>query len=132
MTGGYIDADSVSKQYQQSYAQMKRILKALYDNGNIIVAGTDGGILQHELEIYSECGIDNSDVLRSATYWPAKVTGNLEKSGTIEAGKTANMILINGNPLLQMKDIRKVVLTFKRGRIYDPKAIYSAYGWGYY
>jgi hypothetical protein len=132
MTGGYIDTDSLSKQYQQSYAHMKRILKAIYDNGNIIIAGTDGGILQHELEIYSECGIANSDVLRSATYWPAQVTGNLDKSGTIEAGKTANMILIDGNPLLQMKDIRKVDLTFKRGRIYDPKSIYKAYGWGYY
>jgi hypothetical protein len=132
MAGGYIDKDSLAGEYAKSYSTMKKILKAIYDNGNIILAGTDGGILQHELEIYSECGIPNGAVLQTATYNPAKVSGLLNDAGTIEAGKIANMILIDGDPLLHIKDIRKIMLTIKEGRVYHPKAIYGAYGWGYY
>ncbi|MFT3681833.1 MAG: amidohydrolase family protein [Ferruginibacter sp.] len=132
MSGSFVDDDSLAGAYAKSYAVMKRLIKLLYDNGITILSGTDGGILQHELEIYSECGIPNYDVLRMATYWPAKTHGLLDKYGTVDAGKIANLILIDGDPKKNIKDIRKVFLTIKEGKIYEPKKIYSAYGWKYY
>jgi len=132
MSGTYMDADSLIDTYARSFANMKSMVKELYDNGLIVLAGTDGGIVQHELEMYSEAGIPNADVLRTATWWPAKVSGKDGALGSIEEGKTANLILIDGNPLQDMHDIRKVFLTVRSGELYWPKSIYGAYGWGYY
>jgi hypothetical protein len=132
LSGGFIDDESFAVQYGKSYETMKKLLKALYDNGITILSGTDGGILQHELEVYSECGIPNYDVLRMATYFPAKQYGLLDKYGTVAEGKIANLILIDGDPKKNIKDIRKIYLTIKEGKIYYPKKIYAAYGWKYY
>lgn len=132
MTGGFIDDEAYAKTYAQSYEVMKKLLKALYDNGITILSGTDGGILQHELEIYSEIGIPNYDVLRMATYFPAKQHDLLDKYGTVEAGKIANLILIDGDPKKNIKDIRNIYLTIKEGKVYSPRKIYQAYGWKYY
>jgi hypothetical protein len=52
--------------------------------------------------------------------------------GTIAPGKIANLILIDGDPKKNIKDIRKIYLTIKEGKIYSPKRIYAAYGWKYY
>ena len=132
MAGNFIDDEALAQQYSRSYDVMKKFVKTLYDNGITILAGTDGGILQHELEVYNECGIPNYDVLRMATYFPAKVYGLLDKYGTIAPGKIANLILIDGDPKKNIKDIRKIYLTIKDGKIYSPKKIYAAYGWKYY
>ena len=132
MAGGFVDDESLAPQYSKSYEVMKKFLKVLYDNGITILAGTDGGIVQHELEVYSECGIPNYDVLRMATYLPAKEYGLLDKYGTVAPGKIANLILIDGDPKKNIKDIRKIYLTIKEGKIYSPKKIFTAYGWKYY
>ena len=132
MAGNFIDDKSLAQEYSKSYEVMKKFVKVLYDNGITILAGTDGGILQHELEVYSECGIPNYDVLRMATYLPAKEYGFLDKYGTVAPGKIANLVLIDGDPKKNIKDIRKIYLTIKEGKIYSPKKIYAAYGWKYY
>lgn len=132
MSGGFIGDDTQIESYKKSYDAMKKMIKKLYDNKITIVAGTDGGIVQHELETYVDCGIPNADVLRMATIIPAKLTGRDNLYGSIEQGKVANMILVDGNPLQNMQDIRKVYMTIKEGKIYSPKDIYSAYGWKYY
>lgn len=132
MSGGFIGQDSEAGAYKKSYDTMKKLLKELYDHQITIVSGTDGGILQHELEEYSEIGIPNAEVLRMSTIIPAKLCGKEKELGSIEQGKIANMILIDGNPLQNMQDIRKIYLTIKQGKIYSPKDIYGAYGWGYY
>jgi imidazolonepropionase-like amidohydrolase len=67
-----------------------------------------------------------------ATYFPAKQYNMLDKYGTIEAGKIANLILIDGDPKKNIKDIRNIYLTIKEGKVYSPKKIYQAYGWKYY
>jgi Amidohydrolase family len=132
LNGNYLGTDSLVDTYARSFQNMKKMVKELYASGLILLAGTDGGILQHELELYSEAGIPNSDVLKMATYWPAKVSGKENTMGSISAGKTANMILVDGDPLQNMQDIRKVYLTIKEGNLYWPKEIYKTFGWGYY
>lgn len=132
MAGGFIGEDSQIESYKKSYDNMKKMIKELYDHKITVVAGTDGGIVQHELETYVDCGIPNADVLRMATIIPAQLTGRSNLLGSIEEGKIANMILIDGNPLQNIQDIRKIFLTIKEGKIYSPKDIYAAYGWKYY
>ena len=72
---------------------MEKMLKELYDNGLTILSGTDGGIVQHELEIYSQSGIPNAEVLKMATWYPATVSGRDSLLGSIEEGKVANLVL---------------------------------------
>ncbi len=132
LNGNYLGTPSQVDIYAKSFQNMKGMVKELYDSGLIVLAGTDGGIVQHELELYSTAGIPNAAVLKTATYWPAKVAGMDNMFGTIYDGKTANLILVDGNPLKNIQDIRKIYLTIKEGKLYWPKEIYAVYGWGYY
>jgi imidazolonepropionase-like amidohydrolase len=49
-------------------------------------------------------------------------------SGTIEAGKRADVIVVDGNPLEHISDIRKVSTVFAGGRMYQPAALWAAVG----
>ena len=43
-----------------------------------------------------------------------------------------NLILVDGDPVKNISDIRKVELTVKGGNLYDPKALYASYGFGFW
>jgi imidazolonepropionase-like amidohydrolase len=89
-------------------------------------------MLHRELEIYSQAGIPNKEVLQKATYYSAKVAGKDGELGSIEVGKKANLILVDGDPVKNISDIRKVELTIKNGNLYDTKALYKSYGFGFW
>ncbi len=55
------------------------------------------------------------------TYLPAKEFGLLDKYGRVAPGKVANLILIDGDPKKDIKDIRKIYLTFKEVRFFRQK-----------
>ncbi|MFN2459057.1 MAG: amidohydrolase family protein, partial [Chitinophagaceae bacterium] len=74
-------------------------------------AGTDGGnaiALHRELEIFHEAGIPANEVLKIATYNPAKAFGLEKQYGQIKKGMKADFILIDGNPAVNISDIRRV------------------------
>ncbi|NOT74472.1 MAG: amidohydrolase family protein [Cyclobacteriaceae bacterium] len=121
--------------YRQSYDKMLKMLQMLYANGVTFVPGTDdfpGFALQRELELYAKAGVPNAEVLRKATYISAQVAGKDAELGSIEVGKKANLILVDGDPVKNISDIRKVDLTIKNGHLYDPKAMYASYGFGFW
>ena len=101
----------------------------LFNAGVTIVAGTDGfaGFTLHrELELYAEAGIPAAQVLRIATYGSAKIVGREKDLGSIENGKIADLIIVNGNPMDNMSDIRRTELVMKDGAILDPRKLYKA------
>jgi hypothetical protein len=121
--------------YSASFTTMLAMIRTLHQAGITIVPGTDdfpGFALHRELELYSQAGISNADVLKSATLVSARVAGMEKDLGTVEVGKKANLVLIDGNPLENISDVRKVALTIKGGNLYEPKALYNSYGFGYY
>lgn len=133
--GGLPTMKGHQQEYNASLDNMLKMLKLLHQTGITIVPGTDdfpGFALHRELELYSQAGISNSDILRSATITSAKVAGKDKEVGTVEVGKTANVILIDGDPLKNISDVRKVELTIKNGNIYEPKAMYASYGFGFW
>jgi imidazolonepropionase-like amidohydrolase len=85
-------------------------------------------MLHHELELYAQAGVPPAEVLRMATLTPALVMGVDKDRGVIQAGKLADMALIDGDPTKNMSDIRKVSTVLKGGRVYDPAAIEKALG----
>ncbi len=51
-----------------------------------------------------------------------------DELGSVEPGKLADLILVDGDPTKDISDIRRVVLVVKDGRVYDAAAIYRAFG----
>jgi imidazolonepropionase-like amidohydrolase len=107
------------------------MVRALYDAGITIVAGTDsiaGFTLHRELENYVKAGLPAPVVLRIATLEGARVMKMDKDFGTVAPGKFADFILVDGDPTKNISDIRRVVLTVKDGVIYDPAELYRAIG----
>jgi imidazolonepropionase-like amidohydrolase len=117
--------------YRDAFPAMLRLLKAMHDAGVTIVPGTDalaGYSLLHELELYVRAGIPAPEVLRLATLTPAMVMGVNHDHGVIAAGKIADMILVDGDPTKNIRDLEKVTTVIKGGKVFDPSAIEKSLG----
>ena len=127
----YYGEDTNVQKYSATWQKTKEMLLALYKGGVTLVVGTDSdkGALLREMEIYSEAGIPNPDILRMTTYVPASVHGKENEYGNVKEGLVANLILLDANPLENISNIRKLNLVFKNGKAYDPKKIKQEYGW---
>jgi imidazolonepropionase-like amidohydrolase len=124
-------ASELQPAYQQSADAMLKMVKKLYDVGVPIVPGTDhiaGFTLHRELELYAQAGIPPLDVLRIASYEPARLVGAAYHSGSVDVGKDADLLLINGDPSTNMADIRKVAMVFKGKHYYKPDELYPVLG----
>jgi Tol biopolymer transport system component/imidazolonepropionase-like amidohydrolase len=103
---------------------MLKSLKIMHDRGANVAAGTDSpfipyGIALHfEIFQFVDAGISNFDALRAATLKVAQNIGVADDLGTLEVGKIADMVIVDGDPLDQITDIRKVDATIKDGNIY--------------
>ena len=117
--------------YRDAFPAMLRLLTAIYDAGVTMIPGTDalaGYTLHHELELYARAGIAPAEVLRVATWTPALVMGVDKDRGVIAPGKLADMILVDGDPTKNIRDINNITTVIKGGKVYDPVAIEKALG----
>lgn len=129
--GGLPKSGEKIARYKGSFNKMLDVVYDLFQKGIEIVPGTDGlpGFLYHrELELYVEAGIPEAEVLKIATIKSAEMTGVSENYGSVEVGKKANLILIDGNPLKNISDIRRVECTLKDGNIFYSKELYQSMG----
>jgi hypothetical protein len=122
----------MEERYQNAVSASGRFVKALHVAGVPIVAGTDFGIqgfaLQRELELYVAAGIPAPQVLQLATLGAARVVGQDRELGSIAAGKLADLVLVAGDPTMQISDIRRPTLVVTRGRAYEPPKLLAALG----
>jgi imidazolonepropionase-like amidohydrolase len=103
------------------------VIKAMHDAGVRIVAGTDYGLpgfsLLRELELYVEAGLSPLDAIRAATAVPAEVMGLSSDVGTIEAGKRADLVVLDGDPLGDIRNVRTGRWVIVGGRMFDMPAL---------
>jgi hypothetical protein len=106
--------------------------------GGLLVTGLDptgyGGVVagfgdQRGIELLVEAGFTPLEAIRIATRNGAELLGELERIGTLEAGKQADLVVVRGDPTKNVADIEKVEIVFKDGVGYDPaKLIESVKG----
>jgi len=103
-------------------------LKTVFDAGIPVVLGTDTGFFgvlvgvatQIELELLTEAGLKPEDALRAATINAARMIGTEKEFGTIEAGKAADLVILDADPRADIRNTTRIVRTFKGGVAYEP------------
>lgn len=118
-------------QYRGAYARLAEMVARLHRAGVPLVAGTDtlpGFSLHRELELYAQAGIPANEVLRIATWNGAKYSGTLADAGSIEVGKRADLILVDGDPVADISAVRRIALVMKQGAVYYPGELFGTLG----
>ena len=126
----------VSKKYLATAAPIEKrekyisirnkIVKAIYDAGGRVMAGSDtpewlllyGYTLHLELVDLRDAGLSNYASLEAATRNPAMFFGTLDKTGTIEKGKRADLVLLEANPLIDIANTQKRAGVMLKGKYY--------------
>jgi cytosine/adenosine deaminase-related metal-dependent hydrolase len=107
-------------------------LRTLHAAGIPIVAGTDqcipGYSLHREMEIYVQAGFTPLEALQSATIVAARALGVEKESGSLEAGKRGDVLLLDADPLADIHNSRKVWRTVAAGAVYDPAPLWTSVG----
>lgn len=105
----------------------RQIVKTLHAAGARILAGSDapmpqvypGFALHKELELLVEAGLSPADALRAATIWPAEFLGLSESSGSIAVGKHADLLLLDDNPLSDIRHTQRIRAVVLNGRLFQ-------------
>jgi imidazolonepropionase-like amidohydrolase len=126
--GGDTGADRMRARTTQALA----VIGALHEAGIPIVPGSDTGLvgygLHREIELYVEAGMTPLEAIQSATIVSARAMRLDRDSGTVEPGKRADLIVVDGDPLTNIRDLRKVSRVVTNGRIYDTSKLWQSVG----
>jgi len=121
-----------SAAFQARISENVAVIGALHRAGIPIVAGSDTGLLGYglhrEMELYVKAGMTPFEAIQTATIVPAKAMKLDRELGTIEPGKRADLILVDGNPLENISDIRRVSRVVANGRLYDCQKLWKVAG----
>ena len=119
---------------EAEFAQRVLEVKALHDAGgeHLLIVGTDepvytsllpGFAYHRELLAMTYAGIPNASVLKAATINGARALKVDDQLGSIEPGKLADLVIVQGNPLQDIKAAREVRMVIKDGVAYDPEEL---------
>jgi imidazolonepropionase-like amidohydrolase len=111
----------------------KEFIRMAHAAGCLLGTGTDlvlpwmppGISLWREAEIFAEAGLPPMDVLDAATWNGIYSIGATDQLGTIEPGKLADFVVLDANPLDDIRNLRRVHRVVKSGTVYDPRQILS-------
>jgi imidazolonepropionase-like amidohydrolase len=93
----------------------------LYSRGNRFLAGCDGLVpgfcLHDELEWFTKAGFSALEALQTATINPARFLGRDQWQGTIEVGKRADLVLLDADPLADIRNVQRIEAVILRGKL---------------
>lgn len=108
----------------QKYQELTRLL---HQAGVPLLVGTDtpepfvppGSSLHQELELLVAAGLPPADVLSAATLQNARAMNQQEHLGTVEPGKLADLVILNANPLADIRNTRQIFAVVRGGLVCD-------------
>src|ERR1700730_17237641 len=113
---------------RQGYLNMMRFHKMYVDAGGTVTAAGNtnvtkavGLVLHQELECFLEGGFTPMQTIQAATKWPAETFYMLDRLGTIEVGKLADLLIVNADPLQDIHNTQKIDSVVFNGKIIDRK-----------
>jgi imidazolonepropionase-like amidohydrolase len=118
------EADAISARWWKELFISTRLMQR---QGVLILAGTDvgnpfiypGSSLLDELTLLHQAGLTPIEALRTATLNPAIFLGIEDRFGTVEQGKTADLVLLDANPLADIENVRQIDAVVLNGRLFD-------------
>jgi imidazolonepropionase-like amidohydrolase len=93
----------------------KRNTRRLFSAGVPIAVASNGGDAAREPELLVEAGIPSLDIIVAATRNSAGALQKLNQTGTVQAGKRADLLLLSANPGEDIRNLRKVALRMSAG-----------------
>jgi len=116
---------------RRRYDIEKIIIKILWQEKVPILAGTDsynpyafpGFSLHDEMALFVEFGMTPIDALRTATLNPVKYLKMTDSLGTIETGKRADLVLLNGNPLTDIANTKNIYAVMLNGKLFTSEEL---------
>ena len=119
-------SSGMSSFFARMLPSMMEHLRAMHEGGAILALGTDrsyGPTVHQELGLLIEAGIPPSDALKMATLNAAIYLGKENELGSIEVGKLADMVILSGNPTVDISQAQNVVAVIKGGEQIDLSAL---------
>jgi Tol biopolymer transport system component/imidazolonepropionase-like amidohydrolase len=114
------DFDRLGAVWQPMLDLVRKVVKG----GGVVIAGTDSPIFPYallyhtELEMFQQAGLTPFEVLQTATLRAAEALGEGANLGSIEAGKLADLVIVADDPLVDIKNARKVKTVIKNGEVH--------------
>ena len=124
-----------SETAKKAFAKDLLLEAKFFHAGGLLVAGTDptgyGGCIAgygnwRAIELLVEAGLTPVEAIQVATSNGAKLLGIEAKTGSVETGKAADLIIVNGDPAKDISDLRKAEIVFKDGVGYDSRKLFDA------
>jgi adenine deaminase len=116
----------------EGYAKMAEFMRKYSEAGGKIVSATDAGfmpglIMHYEMQMIADMGVPPMKVIQGATLWAAESFGKAKDLGSVEPGKLADVIVIDGNPLTDIATTKNIRMVIKDGQVldttYDPRFV---------
>lgn len=127
----------VNEQFERIYWVKRDLIRKFYElgGGRLITLGTDHPSwgeffspfsVHRELHVLVLAGIPPAAVLKIATINPARALRVADRLGTIEPGKLADLVIMRGNPLADIRNTRNVHQVVRHGVVYDARALLAS------
>lgn len=116
---------------QERFRGERALVRRMRDRGVALLAGSDAGAyftypgsgLHDELELLVESGLTPAEALRSATLEPARYLGAADSLGSVAPGRVADLVLLDGDPLADVGNTRRIQAVIQAGRLWTRPAL---------
>lgn len=129
LTGQYTPEDFMND--KRVFSRHLELVEELHRSGVRLMAGTDtvdpyifpGSSVHDEMELFAQAGFTPLEALQTATWNPAQYLGMTDSLGSIDVGMIADLVLLDENPLEDIRNTRRIWAVVLDGEVLDKQAI---------
>jgi imidazolonepropionase-like amidohydrolase len=126
-------ASKTLEDYKPMLNRENQNLMNAYKAGVLLITGSDAGnmllihgpTVQHELELWVKAGIPAAEALQAATYNAAKILRADDRIGSIQKGRDATLVLLDGDPLQDISNTERIAVVMFRGEQVDRSELFN-------